>query len=667
MIEVSFNASAAYLLNDEPNWVGTVSVEAQLPTSYERGLSGRETRRPTGDTLRLAVKWESTLTSSMAITALRNSLQALTVEPVLCPFWPGLTAPGDEPACSTEFYVILDDTAAPSIEPAANAPFDRPSYPLLLGYLKSPAVPELMHDALATVEFDFEESDASLLTPPAFAAGNALVDGSGAARPLFPFAPDWSSAPQSGEAEQDITRTAIGVVRALQVQYFAQRSRRKANQGFLLQGTDPLNLLSFFLSTGGETHNFWLPVGISEAALTANVAAVDTAITVDNPAALGGNVFIALNDNRHLAALKVTGVAGNNWNLAAAPGIAFNAAVTRIESLMLARFDAIKLVLSFERPDLARITLQFKETPWEPAAVDGEAFGTTMGALPATAMLYKFTLTIPAGNVVSYFTGFERNLSDGVNTWLSAPLENNEITEADTLEQQTVTLKSRNFANNPLALMFPFQVEFPLLVEIFEGDVTGNDVGNLRCYFAGEVSKADIEPPYITATCDSMRSIFDRNIPRQLFQPGCNWVLFESNCGLSPADWTWTATVVSYDAPSCTLLVNTVASTNTTAVVAHLFAAGYLQVTTAGNSQYRMVSDNTVIAGGQMSLNLAEPLAVAAVAGDPVKIFPGCDGRYHETCIALFNNGSRHGGFPYMPVNNPTVFKLANNGSGGKK
>ena len=144
MIEVSFNASAAYLLNDEPNWVGTVSVEAQLPTSYERGLSGRETRRPTGDTLRLAVKWESTLTSSMAITALRNSLQALTVEPVLCPFWPGLTAPGDEPACSTEFYVILDDTAAPSIEPAANAPFDRPSYPLLLGYLKSPAVPELI-------------------------------------------------------------------------------------------------------------------------------------------------------------------------------------------------------------------------------------------------------------------------------------------------------------------------------------------------------------------------------------------------------------------------------------------------------------------------------------------------------------------------------------------
>ena len=50
-----------------------------------------------------------------------------------------------------------------------------------------------------------------------------------------------------------------------------------------------------------------------------------------------------------------------------------------------------------------------------------------------------------------------------------------------------------------------------------------------------------------------------------------------------------------------------------------------------------------------------------------MKIFPGCDGRYHETCIALFNNGSRHGGFPYMPVNNPTVFKLANNGSGGKK
>ena len=164
-----------------------------------------------------------------------------------------------------------------------------------------------------------------------------------------------------------------------------------------------------------------------------------------------------------------------------------------------------------------------------------------------------------------------------------------------------------------------------------------------------------------------MNRIFDRNIPRQLYQPGCNWVLFETNCGLLAANWKWTAVVVSYNAGTSTLVVGTIASTNTAAVVAHYFSAGYLQITTGGNSQYRMVSDNAAIAGGQMSIHLAQPLSAAPNAGDAVNLYPGCSGRYAQDCIAKFNNGARHGGFPFMPVNNPTVFKLAASGTGGKK
>ena len=88
MIPVTFNASAAYLLDDQPNWDSNISVEASLPAMYERGLTGKETRRPTGDTLRLTVKYTALLTSLVAITNLRNSLQALGALPVLCPFWP---------------------------------------------------------------------------------------------------------------------------------------------------------------------------------------------------------------------------------------------------------------------------------------------------------------------------------------------------------------------------------------------------------------------------------------------------------------------------------------------------------------------------------------------------------------------------------------------------
>ena len=669
MIAVTYNAANAWLLNDEPNWLANVTVEAQIPVSNERGLTGRETRRATGDTLRLALKWRATVNGAPAVTTLRNALETMAAEPVLCPFWPGLTAAGLPPACSTAYYVLLDDTAAPSIQPAGNAPFARTSYPLLVGYLPTLPAPELLNDTLATVEFDFEENDASSLTPAVFNPANALVDGSGAARPLFPFPAEWTNQPASGEAEYDITRQPIGAQRALQVQYFAQPNRRKVKQAFTLQNGDGLNLLRFFFDRSGQTQNFWLPASLSEAALTVNVGAADTTLTVDNPAALGTNVFIALNDNCHIAALKVTGVAGNVWTVSAAPGVAFTAANTRIESLILARFDTLKLTLVFESPILAKATVGFKEVPWEPSAVAGETIGATMGALPPTAMLFKFTLTVPSANQTWYLTGFERNLSDGVNNWLTAPMECSAIAESDSLEKQSVTIKSTGaFANNPLALLFPFQLEFPLLVQIYEGDVTGNNVGNLRCYFSGQVSRVPtMKRPFISAECNSLNKIFDRNIPRQLFQPGCNWVLFESNCGLLPANWKWTAVVVSYNAATSTLVLGTIASTNTATVVAHYFGAGYVQITTAGNRQTRMVSDNTVIAGGQMSVYLSQPLFTAPSAGDAVALYPGCSGRYAEDCTAKFNNAGQFGGFPFMPVNNPTVFKLANNGSGGKK
>ena len=662
MRSTTFNGNPAWLLDDAPAWTAGVALDAELPVSYERGISGRETRRPTGDTLRLTLKWDALITSATALTLLRNSVQAMTTESVLCPFWPGMTDPGATPSCATAFYVLLDDSAAPSIQPAANAPFNRTSYPLLVGYLKTSPDPELLTDTLAKASFEFTESDASSLTPPTFAGTNSLSDASGA-RPLFPFAADWTTF-NSGDSEQDISRQQIGALRALQSQYFSQRSRRKSKQAFTL--TAPLNLLGFFSSLGGESKSFWLPAGISEAALTANVGASDTALNVDNPSALGGNVFVVLNDNTKMAALKVSSVSGNQWNLTAAPGAAFGANTTRIETLWLARFDTLKLSLTFARPDFATAEIQFKELPWEPAAVSGETIGTTMGALPATAILFKFTLTIPGAPTVWYFTAFERDLSDGTNTWASQPLEFDTITETDNLERQSVTLKSRNFSGNPLALLIPFQLEFPLLIEIYEGDVTANAVANLRCYFAGEVSKADVEPPFITADCVSMSNIFNRNIPRRLYQPGCNWVLFEPNCGLAVADWTWNAVVVSYSATANTLVVNTITSSNGATLAAHFFSAGYLTVTTGGVASTRMIGDNTALAGGQITIYLAQPLVTAPVAGDTVKLFPGCDGQ-RTTCLNTFNNYAKFGGFPFMPIGNPTVFQLNQSTGGGKK
>lgn len=209
------------------------------------------------------------------------------------------------------------------------------------------------------------------------------------------------------------------------------------------------------------------------------------------------------------------------------------------------------------------------------------------------------------------------------------------------------------------------------MLQIFEGDINAaaSTVSNLRCYFYGEVGGAKLEPPFITAECQTLSHIFDRQIPRRQYQVTDNWCLFETANGLAPADWLWNAVVVSYDAPTCTLIVGTITSANGATLAAHYFAAGYLIITAAGSGaqQVRMIGDSLAIVAGQVTLSLAGALAAAPTAGDTVKLYPGYDGQA-ATARTKFNNyQKRFGGFPFMPVGNPTVLRITQPSGGGKK
>ena len=668
MIPVTFNAAPAFLIDDVPNWSTPPEVTFSLPASYERSLTGKETRRPTGDTIRFELKFTAQVNGFAALINVRNSLQALNVQPVLCPFWPGGFAAGTMPTITASWYVLLDGLAAPSIQPASalGGGFSRYAYPLMVGMLAE--IPDAPMDGMTTaaVAYHFQENDATLLTPPAFNAPAGIAAASGV-RPIFPFTPDWSKRPQSLAAEVDIKREQIGATRPLASVYYTQPGRRRVTQGFTLLGTDPLNLISFFVSMGGENNSFWLPAGVTEANLTANVRTTDTTLTVDNGAALNGNGFIMLKSGGTRLPLSVSSVAANVWTLSGAVGTAFPAALTTVESLVLARFDALKITLTFLNPKTATVSCKFKELPWEMAAAAGETIGTTMGALPTTAILFVFTLTTPGANTVYYYTNFERALTDGTNSYLTVPMEFDNIIDSPSLERQNVTVKSRNFTGSPLALLIPFQLEWPLEVAIYEADVTGNNVGNLRCYFSGEVSDVSMDGPLLTATCESLSWMFERSAARRLFQPTDNWTLFETANGLTPADWKWNCVVVSYDVPSATLVVGTITSSNSTSTPAHFFGAGYLQLTHAGVPvQYRMIADSTAVTAGKITLTLTSPLTNAPSVGDAVAMYPGYDGQA-QTAINTFNNYNKFGGFPFIPTGNPFVLKIVQPSGTGKK
>jgi hypothetical protein len=673
MIPVVFNGNPVFLLDDKPNWSQAFKVAATLPAAYERGLTGRETRRPMGDTLRLVCAFTCHLSSLPAITNLRNSLQALNAQPVLCPFWAAGFVPFTMPVVTAAYYVLFnDDDSFNSIQPAAALPFALEAYPLMVGFLSKIPDPPLPSAGVAEVAYEFSDSDNYPLAFPAFAAPNGL-NAAGGMRPLFPFLPDWSMLPQSGGTESDITRKPIGALRTLAAAYYTQRGRRKVQQYFTLANADAFNLLSFFSSMGGEQNNFWLGAALNEANLVANLTATHNSMTVDNGANLGTNAFILLGDGVNRVPLAVQSVAGNVWNLAAPSGTAFKAGLTTIESLVLARFDLLKLSLNFINPNLATTQISFKELPWETNAVAGEVYGTTMGALPVTASFFKFTQTTPGGTTTWYFTSYERTLSDSVNNWLSAPMEYDNIIETADLKRNSVTLSSRNFTGNPLALLFPLSLEFPLMLQIFEGDVTPatSTVANLGAYFYGEVGDADLEAPFIIPDCKTLSHLFDRQIPRRLFQQPDNWCLFEPANGLRPEDWQWNGQFYSYDPARNTLVVGNVASTNPLPVVAHWFACGYMVVTSAktGAVQIRRIADSNALIpiGNLVTIYLAEPFASPPAVYDVVNLFAGYDGQASTAASKFDNYQKGYGGFPFIPVGNPSVLQITQPTGGGKK
>jgi hypothetical protein len=292
-----------------------------------------------------------------------------------------------------------------------------------------------------------------------------------------------------------------------------------------------------------------------------------------------------------------------------------------------------------------------------------------MGALAVTAFLYEFSMAFPGAEQIWRFTGFERDLTYGGNVYTAAPFEFDSVQERVGLDTSPLTIKSRHFENNPLTTAALGRLEWPLKVRIIECNVSSDVATNLRPLFSGEVGATQSEGPFLNARAVGIGGFLDRKIPRQLLQPTCNWALFESLCGLLPADCKWSGQVAEYNAGAGELLVENVARVggDPVTLVEHFFAGGYLIHGAGALAQCRMVGDSSAASGGSLTLVLGTPFAEAPEVGATVYFHPGCDG-LADTCKNKFNNYSRFGGFPLMPIGNPSALKVSQNvSSGGKK
>ena len=154
--------------------------------------------------------------------------------------------------------------------------------------------------------------------------------------------------------------------------------------------------------------------------------------------------------------------------------------------------------------------------------------------------------------------------------------------------------------------------------------------------FKGRVSTVDsVGRTTAQVTVASDLVLLDIDMPRNLYQPTCNHVLYDSGCGLVKNAYGAAGTVGS----GASAVTVPWASSST------VYAQGTITFTSGANTG---VTAN-IKSATATALTLSYPLPNVPAAGDGFSAYQGCDHTL-ATCKAKFANSANFRGFPFVPV-----------------
>lgn len=159
--------------------------------------------------------------------------------------------------------------------------------------------------------------------------------------------------------------------------------------------------------------------------------------------------------------------------------------------------------------------------------------------------------------------------------------------------------------------------------------------------FAGRVAEASPERDAVALTVKSDLELLNTLFPRNVFQPGCAYTLFDSGCALAKASW----------AVSLSALAGS-SATSLTATDSHAsgyFDLGTITFTTGALAGQSFTVKAQTLSGSTATFTFAAPLPAAPAAGDAFTAYPGCDKRL-ATCQSKFNNAQHFRGYPLIPA-----------------
>lgn len=133
------------------------------------------------------------------------------------------------------------------------------------------------------------------------------------------------------------------------------------------------------------------------------------------------------------------------------------------------------------------------------------------------------------------------------------------------------------------------------------------------------------------------------NMPRNYFQAGCLWTLFDSGCTLHKASFVVAGIVGA--GPTVLIIPKTggIAVPTGADGIAN-YAKGRLQFTTGANSGLQVLINTN----DATNLYLAYPLAQVPAPGDHFNFYPGCS-KSENTCDLKFANKANYRGYDKVP------------------
>ncbi len=155
--------------------------------------------------------------------------------------------------------------------------------------------------------------------------------------------------------------------------------------------------------------------------------------------------------------------------------------------------------------------------------------------------------------------------------------------------------------------------------------------------FTGRFADVTLGRTEFQVRVNSLTESLNINLPRNIYQPGCTHVLYDSGCGLTKSTYGTSSTITS---GSTTSQLNCALSTG-----AGYFNRGSIKFTSGALSGVTRTVKN--YSPGSISLLL--PLPNIPAIGDTFIAYAGCD-KQQSTCTSKFNNLAQFRGAPYIPV-----------------